>query len=309
MNEPILYFDRVTAKQEAEKVYGESALKFLYGESFFSRLLGAPLMHLLARVPLFSAVYGGCQKIGWSRKKIAPFIKNFDIDASEFVEDPTHFRSFNDFFIRKLKPEVRPIAPGENVAVMPADGRYLFYPDLNAAEGFHVKGQKFNLATLLEDAKLAEEYQHGTLVMARLCPSDYHRFHFPCDCVPGETRLINGWLFSVNPMAIKHAIKRDIDVFTENRRTLCELHSEIFGKVLYMEIGATNVGSIHQTYTPYLPQRKGAEKGYFSFGASALILLFPKGALQLAPDLLQFPPHQEIRCLLGQELGAFLTKS
>jgi phosphatidylserine decarboxylase len=305
MCEPIVYFDRATGKEEVEKVYGEAALKFLYGEGIVSRLLGTPLMHLLSRLPCISALYGFWQKRSWSAKKIAPFIDKFDIDSSEFLEKVENFASFNDFFIRQLKPEARPITPGADVAVIPADGRYLFYPNISQVDGFVIKGQKFNLATLLEDAALAEEYNQGTMVMARLCPSDYHRFHFPCDSVPTESRLINGWLFSVNPISIK----RDIDVFTQNKRSLCELHSEKFGRVLYMEIGATNVGSIHQTYTPFLPQRKGSEKGYFSFGASALILLFPPHTLALAPDLLRFPPHREIRCLMGQILGTVLTQS
>lgn len=301
MSEPIVYIDRSTGKQEVEKVYGASALKFLYGEGLFTRLFGVPLMYLLARVPFFSWAYGEWQKSRFSRKKIAPFIENFQVDASDFAEKD--FKSFNDFFIRKLKPEARPIAEGEGVAVIPADGRYLFYPNLSLADGFVVKGQKFNLAMLLDNADLADEFQHGTMVIARLCPSDYHRFHFFYECVPSDTTLINGWLFSVNPMAIKSALKRDIDVFTQNKRALCELHMEKYGKALYMEVGATNVGSIHQTYAPYLPQRKGAEKGYFSFGASALILLFPKGKITLCPDLLNVPAHTEVRCLMGQAMG------
>lgn len=297
--DPIVYIDRTTGKEEVEKVYGEAALKFLYGDNAFSRLFGKPLMYLLVRLPFISALYGWWQKRSWSRRKIDPFIATYQIDRGEFLD--SHFRNFNDFFIRRLKPEARLLAPGANVATMPADGRYLFYPDLTLADGFVVKGQKFNLATLLENAQLAQEYQHGTMVMARLCPSDYHRFHFPCDCVPTEARAINGWLFSVNPLAIK----RDIDIFTQNKRMVCELHTEKHGKLLYLEIGATNVGSIHQTYTPYLPQAKGAEKGYFSFGASALILLFPKGSILLAEDLLKAPPHKEMRCLMGQKLGVF----
>ena len=137
------------------------------------------------------------------------------------------------------------------------------------------------------------------MVMGRLCPSDYHRFHFPCDCTPGPARLINGWLFSVNPWAVR----RNVHIFTQNKRAVTELDSKPFGKVLMVEIGATSVGSIQQTYTPGIPQLKGAEKGYFEFGASSLILLFPPGSLTLAPDLLSISPHLEIRCLMGQELG------
>ena len=138
------------------------------------------------------------------------------------------------------------------------------------------------------------------MAIVRLCPSDYHRFHFPCDCVPGQTRLINGWLYSVNPLAIKN----NLDIFTQNKRTLCELETNRFGKILYLEIGATNVGSIQQTYEPFEKQPKGAEKGYFEFGGSSLILLFAKGMIQFDQDLLDATEAGlEMRCLMGQQMG------
>lgn len=298
--EPIVYIDRITGKQEVEKVYGAAALKFLYGKDWVSRLFGAPVAHLLAKNPLFSAWYGYVQKLPFSKKKIIPFIEAFHVDASEFLKPVESFRSFNDFFIRELKSEARPIAADDKTAIIPADGRYLFYPDISVADGFVVKGEKFDLATLLEDKKLADKYFRGSMVMARLCPSDYHRYHFPCDCTPGPTRFINGWLYSVNPIAIK----RDVHIFTRNKRTICELETERFGKVLFLEIGATNVGSIHQTHKPGRHYPKGAEKGFFSFGASSLILLFEPGRISIDADLLSATSqHLEIKCLMGQSLG------
>ncbi len=296
--DPITYINRQTGQIEQEKVFGAKALGFLYGNSYLSRFFGPALLQMLAKTPLISASYGWMQQQSWTKQNIRPFIQAFQVDPSEFLENIDHFQSFNDFFIRKLKPKARPIAPGSTTAIMPADGRYLFYPNIEEADGFVVKGEKFNLATLLENERLASHYQHGTMVIARLCPSDYHRFHFPVDCIPGESKLINGWLFSVNPVAIK----RDVNIFTQNKRTLCELDTRMFGKVLFMEIGATNVGSIHQTYTPYQFYPKGSEKGYFSFGASSLILLFEPGAIILDSDLIQHP-HVEMRCLMGQSLG------
>lgn len=296
--EPITYINRETGLQEVEKVYGEKALRFLYGNTLFSRWFGAPLVFLLSKIPFFSAAYGALQKSSYSQKKIKPFIDEFEVDPSDFLEEVGEFKTFNDFFIRKLKPEARPIVPGPNIAIIPADGRYLFYPHIEESDGFVVKGKKFQLSDLLEDVILASKYAQGTMVMARLCPSDYHRFHFPCDCIPGESKFINGWLYSVNPIAIK----RDVTIFTQNKRTLCELKTKDFGDVLYLEIGATNVGTIHETYTPFLPHPKGSEKGYFSFGGSSLILLFEPGKLVLDSDLTAHP-HQEIRCLMGQSMG------
>lgn len=296
----ILYIDRKTGQKMTEKVYKGKAVSLLYGHSWLSLLLRPWLLPLLSRWPLFSRIYGHFQKHSSSIKRIQPFIDAFDIDSSEFLEPAGHFRSFNDFFIRKLKPEARPIDQNPAAAVIPADGRYYFFENIEKSAGFAVKGEKFDLKTLLLNEQLAAEYRDASMMMARLCPSDYHRFHFPCECIPGPTHLINGFLYSVNPLAIK----QNIHIFSQNKRTRCELQTEAFGKVLYLEVGATNVGSIRETYTPFQKQAKGAEKGYFEFGGSALILLFAKGTIRFDQDLLKATEEGfEIRCLLGQQMG------
>lgn len=302
--EPIYYIDRISGQTCQEQVYGAAFLRLLYGKSLGSRLFGTPLGHFLAKSPLFSALYGWLQNRKCSAKKIAPFIKMFDVDTSEFLNAPSTFKSFNDFFTRRLKTTARPIAQESTTAIIPADGRYLFYQNIAEADGFVVKGQKFDLETLLQDAELAKKYRQGAMVIARLCPTDYHRYHFPCDCLPSETHFINGWLYSVNPVAIK----QNVSIFTENKRTLCTLDSPHFGKVLFLEIGATCVGAIHETYEPGRFQHKGDEKGYFSFGASSLILLFPPDTIRFDQDLLKASAkHIEIKCLMGQSMGVSIS--
>ncbi len=296
----IVYIDRQTGQKQIEKVYKGRALHLLYGSSWLSQFLRPWLLPSLTQWPWFSRFYGHLQKRPSSVRKIQPFIEKFEVDSSEFLDPIPHYRSFNDFFIRRLKPEARPIDPDPRVAVMPADGRYYFYANIDQCPGFIVKGQKFELEVLLGQASLAKEFQGGSMVLARLCPSDYHRFHFPCDCLPGATKLMNGYLYSVNPVAVK----RNIQILTQNKRTLCELHTSLFGRVLYMEIGATNVGSIQETYPPGQWQPKGAEKGYFEFGGSALILLFAKNTIAFDRDLLAATEQGfEMRCLLGQSMG------
>ncbi|MBA2726977.1 MAG: phosphatidylserine decarboxylase [Parachlamydiaceae bacterium] len=301
---PIKYIDRVSGKKEIDKVYAEAALRFFYGDGISSRFFGRPINYLWARNPIFSSMYGWWQSLSCTKRNVRTFIERYGVDASEFEDSVDSFSSFNEFFIRKLKASARPIAAGNGVAVIPADGRYLFFPNIQTSEGFLVKGKKFNLSTLLDNENLPEDYREGTMVIARLCPSDYHRFHFPCDSTPNAAELINGWLYSVNPIAIK----RDIDIFTQNKRTLTHLDGSPFGKVLYIEVGATNVGSITQTYAPNQFQAKGKEKGYFSFGASTLILLFPPNSIVLDSDLLA-ASHQgiEIKCLMGQSMGKKLS--
>lgn len=287
----IQYINRATRQIETEEVWKEDLLQFFYGPTTLAKLLLYPL----AGISLFSKIVGYYQTLSLTKKDIVPFITRYKVDATEFLEPVDSFGCFNDFFIRKLKAEVRPIS--NEAAVIPADGRYLFYQNIDECPYVRVKGERFTLADLLGSEELANEYADGSAVMGRLCPTDYHRFHFPIDCIPSEPRLINGSLFSVNPIALRVRPS----VFYENKRMLTLLESPIFGQVAMIEFGATNVGSIIETFTPNRPVKKGDEKGYFSFGGSALMILFKKGALSFSEDLLNH--DLEMRCLLGQPLG------
>lgn len=289
----ITYIDRLTGKKMQEKVYGEKALKYLYSGSQTARLLTAAV----SRSPLISSLYGWLQNLPSSKKKVAPFIRDFEVDPSEFLDPIDSFKSFNDFFIRKLKSQARPISSAPFVA--PADARYLGFQTLTE-ETVTVKGQTFNLEALFQNKALASKYRGGSLIMARLCPSDYHRFHFPADCTPGEAQLINGFLYSVNPIAIN----QKLSIFWENKRKLTLLETKDLGQIAYFEVGATNVGSIHETYTPHIATAKGAEKGYFSFGGSSLLIFLEPGALRLSQDLLDATQEgYELKCLMGQSFG------
>lgn len=295
----IVFLDRKTKKRCVERVYGDKALRFLYKKNYLSKTAAL----FLAKISLFSKIYGWIQKTPLSRRKVAAFIKTFAVDASEFLDPVSSFNSFNAFFCRKLKAEARPLASSD--ALIPADGRFLFYPRIDLTDGFLVKGEKFDLATLLQNEEKARLYEKGSLVIARLCPSDYHRFHFPCDCTPSLSNLINGFLFSVNPIAVK----KNIHIFTENKRCITELQTELFGKVLYIEIGATCVGSIHQTYTPLHSYKKGDEKGFFSFGGSSILLLFEQNKIIFDSDLISASSQGiEILCLMGQSMGSAIKK-
>ena len=297
---PIYYIDRKSGEKKIEKIYKAQGFELLYSKGKLNRLLKKVLLPIISCWPFFSKIYGALQKLPSSASKIMPFIQSFEVDEQEFLDPAASFKSFNDFFIRRLKPEARPIDTNPLSAVIPADGRYYFYENIETCDGFLIKGKKFELERLLASPALASEFKGGGMVLARLCPSDYHRFHFPCSCLPGPTKCLNGYLYSVNPIAIKQNIR----TYTQNRRTLCELQTDLFGKVLYLEIGATCVGSIRETYFPGIEQDKGAEKGYFEFGGSALVLLFKQGAIVFDDDLLEATKEGlEIRCLMGQRMG------
>lgn len=291
----IRYVDRKSGRIEKEMVYGGSAVRWAYGVGLFPAFIRL----FVAKVALLSWGYGFWQRLSFTRRKVAPFIKKYHVDPSEFAKKVEEFTSFDDFFVRHLKEEARPIAEGAKIATIPADARYWFYQDISKVDGFIVKDKKFSLAMLIQNEQLSKEYEGGSMAIARLCPVDYHRFHFPCAGVVSLAKPINGSLYSVNPLALRW----NVGIFTENKRALTEIATEDFGKVLYLEIGATFVGSIHQTYKPGAI-RRGDEKGFFSFGGSALILLFKPGTIQFEEDLLRATSEGlEMRCLMGQIMG------
>lgn len=297
----IRYIERSTGAEEIEKVYGAKALEFMYGEGWTPRILSKIFDPFVSKTSLFSSLYGLIQKSKMSRKKIAPFIQTYHIDEEEFAEEASSFRSFNDFFIRKLKPSSRPIDPRPRQAVLPADGRYLVYPNLTKIPGFFVKGQKFCLKSFLKDPTLTERFKEGSMVIARLCPTDYHRFHFPVCGHAAKPKLINGALFSVNPIALK----KNLSILWENKRFITEIDSDEFGKVLYVEIGATAVGTVKQTFSFDHKVQKGEEKGYFSFGGSCVVLLFEPHRIQFDSDLIvNSEKFLETKALFGQSLGS-----
>ncbi len=292
---PITVYNRRTGRVETEKVYGESWLKWTYGTP-----LGRLSLAALVRRACFSQWYGWRMNRPRSVQKVLPFIVRYDLDADEFTKPATAFRTFNEFFYRTLKPGARPIAPDDSVAVLPADGRHLAFQNVDEAGGFYIKGAKFTFSELLGSASLGEEFAGGSMLISRLCPVDYHRFHFPVAGTPDEARLINGWLYSVSPIALR----RNVSYLVQNKRMVTLIDTARFGRVAVLEIGATCVGSILQTYVPGRAVTKGDEKGLFAFGGSCVVTVFAKNRIRLDADLVaSSAEHREVYARMGESLG------
>lgn len=300
--EPIRYYDRYARALKQEQIYGERWLRFAYENS-----LGGFFVWSLARRAFFSKWYGWKMNRRTSALQILPFITEYNIDVDEFAKSAFDYKTFNEFFFRALKPAARPIAPGERVAAFPADGRHLAFPNVDSADGFYAKGKKFSLAELFGEDQLPEDkreltqkFAGGAMLISRLCPVDYHRFHFPVGGLPGEARLINGWLYSVSPVALRINVNR----LVENKRMLTLIDSPPFNTVAMLEVGATNVGSIKQSYVPGRAVQKGDEKGFFAFGGSCVITLFQRGRIRFDADIVE----QSQQCIetyarMGDQLG------
>ena len=289
----IKFIDRKSGNIITEKPPGEAFLKLLYNNPF-----GKIAILPLAKRKFLSSWYGKKMDKTSSVKKIKGFVKRLDINMNEAEKSISEFTSFNDFFYRKLKPKARPI---ENGFVSPGDGKMLAFENINDIKKFFVKGREFTLREFLGNDTLAEQHKNSSLIILRLAPNDYHRYHFPFNGIPSEMTKIKGDYFSVSPYALASNFTK---VFCENKREYCILSSEEKGEIIIAPIGATMVGTIIETYTPNKTIKKGDEMGYFAFGGSTVVLLVNKNKLTIDADILENTKNRiETFVKMGEKIG------
>ncbi|MCL2063300.1 MAG: archaetidylserine decarboxylase [Candidatus Cloacimonetes bacterium] len=279
-----------------EKVIGSRLIFFLY-----SSFLGKSVLKVLTKNCVISHLYGKFMNTKLSRGLIKCFINKNAINIDESKKSLSDFNNFNDFFTRELKSLSRNIDTSSDSIISPADGKILVYENFEAVA---VKGTMFDLDKLIFDKPLTQIYQKCSIAVIRLAPTDYHRFHFPIDGYVSETKTINGHYFSVSPIALHFNPK----IFFENKRTICEIKHDDSFSFLYMEIGATLVGSIKQTYRADSYIKKGDEKGYFEFGGSTVVMIFKNHNIMFDSDLIENSKNNyETKIFMGDKIGV-ITK-
>ncbi|KAK7246788.1 hypothetical protein RIF29_41658 [Crotalaria pallida] len=240
-----------------------------------------------------------------SSADIPKFIESFkdQINLAEVKHPLEHFKTFNEFFIRELKHGSRPIASADrdDIAVCAADCRLMAFKSVDDSSRFWIKGRKFSVQGLLGKETCSNDFDDGTMVIFRLAPQDYHRFHMPVSGVIEQFVNIPGCLYTVNPIAVN---SKYCNVFTENKRVVSIISTAAFGKVAFVAIGATMVGSITFTKKKGDHVKKGDEFGYFSFGGSTVICLFEKNSIAVDEDLLANSTRSlETLVSVGMRLG------
>ncbi|KAJ7556151.1 hypothetical protein O6H91_05G071300 [Diphasiastrum complanatum] len=281
----ILVFDRSTKRLVEEVIDSKIVLSMraIYQSKFGLALLDSGTRNLLLNL---SEKQGKKMNSPESAADIPKFINFFQdqVNMDELKYPIDHYKTFNEFFTRELKPGSRPVAHEEDdaIAVCGADSRLMVFNRPDDATRFWIKGRKFSIGGLLGDEKLASDFDGGPMVIFRLAPQDYHRFHMPISGIVGKLVEIPGHLYTVNPIAVN---SKYCNVFTENKRVICVISSREFGKMAFVAIGATMVGSITFSKKEGDKVKKGEEFGYFSFGGSTCICVFQKHTIDLDDDL------------------------
>lgn len=240
---------------------GAKSLRFLYNTAL-GRLILKPLV--LKPVSFIGGIILSTKPSAWFVKS---FITKNKIDMSDYFV--CKYRSFNDFFTRKINPEKRPISQGDDALISPCDAKLTAF---NIGEGsrFTVKGLDYTVAELLDDNLLADKYSGGICLIFRLAVDNYHRYCFCANGTIKTQRHLKGKYHTVQSVALAKKL-----VFKENVREYAVLKTNGFGDIVQMEVGALMVGKIsnHKGLTEV---KKGQEKGYFEFGGSTIILLLEK---------------------------------
>lgn len=247
-------------------------LKLLYGNP-----VGRASLRLLTQ-PIVSYLAGAALDHPLSTAAIPPFVLKKHIKMDDFAEET--YRSFNAFFTRPIKPAARPIDRDPEALISPCDAKLFVVPVTEEAR-FTVKGAEYSTAAFLGCRKLAAAYAGGQCLIFRLTPDDYHRYCYPDSCEVGKTRCIKGVLHTVNPVSAEH-----VKVYHTNTRTVTMLHTEHFGRILQIEVGAMFVGRIvNHPHGKHM--ERGIEKGYFEFGGSTVVLMLEAGKAAIDPQILR----------------------
>jgi phosphatidylserine decarboxylase len=295
----IKYINRKKNNQlENETVYGEKWVRWCYESG-----TGKKLQKLIG-LPVISRMYGHLQDGIASQGKVLPFIEKFNINMDEFVLENNEaggvpYSSFNNFFIRKFK-EGRRNFPEENHKMGAcAEARYFAWDKITPELKVPVKGVDLLPEEIIDHPEYSNMFQEGPLMIARLCPVDYHRFHYPDDGELVDRYKRGSELQSVNPLALKYKS----DIFLKNERMVSILKTKNFGHLAYVEVGAVMVGKIVQSAKGKNFQR-GDEKGYFLFGGSTVIVIGEKGKWSPSEDILNNTAHNlETYITLGDEVA------
>ena len=269
------------------------ALRFLY-----KTILGRLVLKLLC-LPCVSRLCGSFLDSKASKLLIMPFVRKNRIDLGEYYSDD--FKSFNNFFSRRIKEGQRPIQEDPSVLVAPCDGLLSAYR-ITDDTVIPVKQSRYTISSLLGDSPVAERYKDGICLVFRLCVDHYHRYCYIDSGAKGGNTFLPGKLHTVRPIALEQ-----FPVFTQNCREYTVIRSENFGSIVQMEVGAMLVGKIKNYHGEKIVKR-GEEKGMFLYGGSTIIILMEEGQVQLPQAFYDAAEAQtEIPVKMGQQIGQKLN--
>ncbi|KGE20743.1 archaetidylserine decarboxylase [Paenibacillus wynnii] len=227
-----------------------------------------------------------------SRLFIPVFIRTYQIPAIQAEKNLEEYRTLNEFFSRRLKPGMRPIATETDALVSPVDAMITAMGDITSGMIMNVKGQDYNLEDLLNHSPHLELYKKGFFFVLYLSPTDYHRIHSPLKGRKVETDYLRGRAYPVNDFGMRHMKA----VLSRNERLITYIAGD-YGEAAVVKVGAMNVSSIRYSDDSAEAWQRGDDLAYFEFG-STVVLLTESGTFTPRPGL-----RVDTKVKMGEWLG------
>lgn len=267
----MIYYSRQRNSKENIITESSKTLNFLYGN-----FLGRCILKIATR-KFVSNLIGAYMNSSLSKHRIEKFVDKNNINKFEY--EMKKYKSYNDFFTRKVIETKRPINARSSILISPCDSKLTVY-DINEDLTLKIKDAYYSIDSLVEK-RILEDYVGGYALVFRLTTDNYHRYCYVDSGSKGINYHIDGIFHTVQPISLKK-----YNFYKTNTREYTILNTNNFGKVIQVEVGALGVGRIvnnHEVHT----YKKGEEKGYFEFGGSTIVLLIKKNTIIVDEDILE----------------------
>lgn len=223
---------------------------------------------------------------------------NYNID--DYVQGPSGWQTFNQFFAREVKSGRRPIADprDDTVIVSPADAVFMGQWPIDEDSNITVKGINWAIAELLDGSPYKDAFEGGIYTHSFLYIDDYHRYHLPVAGTVREIRNISGKVYLDvfrEDDGTLNVVDGDTYQFNQERG-LVVIESPEVGLVAVLPIGMAYVSSVNLTTEVGAKLRKGDQFGYFMFGGSDIVMVFQDKNIVLDAEVGR-------KYLQGQRLG------
>lgn len=221
------------------------------------------------------------------------YVNTYGVNLDECVGGIDDYPSLAEFFLRPLKPGVRPVDPRPDVMVSPVDAKAHKFGTIRQGQFPQADDRKGSVAALIGDddsrirpgsAPRASDFEGGPFAILYLSPKDYHRVHVPLDVEVTGYRYLPGALWPVFPAATR---KID-DLFGRNERLVFFFNTEKFGRIAMVMVGAFGVGRMSTSIanltthvgnpgearelSPTVAFERAAEIGRFELGSTVILV-------------------------------------
>jgi phosphatidylserine decarboxylase len=293
------YIERMHGTVMTEELFGDRIVRFLYSHAREK----APFLFRLATSARMSSLLGLYHfdlALGPRLSGNARFLARCGVDLDECLAPRAHFTTPRKIFERQIRYwQCRPMPQLDAAVTSPADARVALgalHPD----SPLFLKDKFFNYEELLgaDRYRWLETFSHGDYAVFRLTPDKYHYNHTPVSGRVADHYVLGGVYHSCNPGAVVEVVTP----YSKNKRVVTIIDTDVpggtgVGQVAMVEVVAMMIGDIVQCYSdtgydhplrirPGMFLHKGQPKSLYRPGSSTDILLFEKGRVRFAGDLL-----------------------